>query len=620
MINFDLFVLPFFLGLIFALAATGHCWYRWIRALPPIDRVRLRVGLRRPQTLASTLKEVFMEALLHRRMWQRNALLGYMHMSFALGWFLLIVCGNIESRFYSGTHLNAPYYPIFLKFFIHDQLVLFFEIYTVPGVFRILMDLLLLFVLSGLVLALFKRNSSKWFGMSRTTEFRLTDRIALVSLWCIFPMRLLAESLTVAYYGSGGGFLTQPAGDLLAWLIPMADPGLAYGAWWGYSLVLGSFFFTLPYSRYMHIPAEVLLIFFRHCGIQPGKPDSGFAQAELHACSRCGVCIDICQMNHAGIHDAQAVYFIRGARQGNGEAITAGICLVCGRCQEVCPVGIHADALRLDGRRKLFSAHIHDHGFLSGSLQNALPAGDVAYFSGCMSHLTPSVVIAMRGIMDAAGIRYVHIDRDAGICCGRPMMIAGKDQQASEMIEQNRRLIRETGASLLVTSCPICYRVFRESYHLPVRVVHHAQFILDLVKTGRIALQTEFARVAYHDPCDLGRGSGVYEAPRELIRKVADLVPAGSDGPDAPCCGGSLGMIAASAEQRNVITTHALERLLEGKPNVLATACPLCKKTFEKLSPVRVADLAELVYSAIPKPASGSFSAHSHQAVSSEAG
>ncbi|MEI7727405.1 MAG: (Fe-S)-binding protein, partial [Bacteroidota bacterium] len=86
MINFNLFVLPFFLGLIYVIVAIGKSWYQWIKALPPIDKVRFMAGIRHPGQILSALREVFLEGLIHRRMWKRNLLLGYMHMSFALGW------------------------------------------------------------------------------------------------------------------------------------------------------------------------------------------------------------------------------------------------------------------------------------------------------------------------------------------------------------------------------------------------------------------------------------------------------------------------------------------------------------------------------------------------------
>jgi len=395
---------------------------------------------------------------------------------------------------------------------------------------------------------------------------------------------------------------------------------VAYSLWWGYSLALGIFFITLPYSRYMHIPTEVLLIFFRHFGIQPRKWYSSFSDVEVQSCSRCGVCIDVCQMNDAGIHDSQAVYFIRDVRDRYVPEEISRKCLVCGRCQEVCPVGISADSLRLIKRRELVSGQAADFSFLSPrqgqSPRQRLPPrqGEVVYFAGCMSHLTPSIIRAMKGIMEQAGVSSVHLDEDASVCCGRPLMIAGKDRQANDLIEYNKQLIRQTRAKILVTSCPICYRVFREEYNLPIRIQHHTQFLLDLVKTGKIPLQGYHKKVAYHDPCDLGRGSRVYEAPRELIAKIADLVPVSQEANNALCCGGSLGIFEASQDQRNTMTARVLDVLLENQPDIIATACPLCKKTFEKQSPVEVKDIAELIFEALPIPVYYSASAQSHPA------
>jgi Fe-S oxidoreductase len=269
--------------------------------------------------------------------------------------------------------------------------------------------------------------------------------------------------------------------------MPLPDDFIAYALWWAYSLVLGIFFVTLPYSRYMHIPTEILLIFFRHFGIQPGKWYSSFSDVEVMACSRCGVCIDVCQLNEAGIHDSQAVYFIRGVRDKYVPEEISRKCLVCGRCQEVCPVGINTDSLRLIKRRELVSGQASDFGYLAPLQGAASVEGEVVYFAGCMSHLTPSIIRAMKGILEHAGISFVHLDGDRSVCCGRPLMIAGKDRQAHDLVDLNKQLIRRTRAKMLVTSCPICYRVFREEYNLPIRIQHHTQFIRDLVNSGKIS-------------------------------------------------------------------------------------------------------------------------------------
>ena len=349
----------------------------------------------------------------------------------------------------------------------------------------------------------------------------------------------------------------------------------------------------------MHIPAELLLILFRKFGIKHKKQHSVFSEVEVLSCPKCGVCIDVCQMSSATeVRDAQAVYFIRKIRDEQVSGDLAMKCLVCGRCQEVCPVGINIDSLHLIKRSEFFLNHTVDHSYLENGRETR--KADILYFAGCMTHLTPSIIRAMNEIMKKAGLKYMQMDVEKTVCCGRPFMLSGKNDQASEMMESNKKMIEDSGAELLVTSCPICYRVFKEEYGLSINVQHHSQFLLDLIKKGRIPLQAYFHKVAYHDPCDLGRGTGEYSAPRELLSKVADLAPVIKENNDSVCCGGSLGMFSMPLPQREAITREALENLLSSSPDILATACPLCKKTFSRFSPVEVKDISELVNDSIP--------------------
>jgi len=596
--TFNFFVLPFFLGLIFVVFYIIKSFAKWIGDLDDEDKTKFRNGLRSPKLFAA-LSEIFFECLLHRRMFRKNALLGYMHMSFAFGWFMLILVGNMESRIYSGLWVNPPYYPIFLKFFIHDKHVLPFEIFSVPGFFRFFMDLLLLFTLSGLVLAILKRSRSRWFGFRHTTKHQLTDRVAMFCLWMIFPMRLFAESFTAGAYGYGGGFATQHFGNLIAFLWPLSDKMIAYAFWWLYSLSLGIFFVTLPYSRYMHIPTEVLLVVFRNFGITPKKEYSGYSEVEVFSCSRCGVCIDTCQISSsAGIHTIQPVYFIQSIRDQQVKPDIAMQCMVCGRCLDACPVGINTDSLRIMQRKTFFRDHISDYSYLPKAVQ--IPKTEVLYFGGCMSHLTPSIIVAMKKILATAGIDYRMLDEDGSICCGRPLVLAGKEEQAKTLMKANIERIMASGATTLVTSCPICLRVFKEDYQLDLKVMHHTQYILEIVKKGMIPIQSYFKRVAYHDPCELGRGCGIYQEPRELLRKVADLVNVEKENNEAFCCGGSLGLLPLSGVQKDQITKDNLKNLLADQPEILVTACPLCKKTFAKHSETEVRDIAELVANSLP--------------------
>ncbi len=595
--TFNLFVLPFFLGLIFLLINTGRRYSRWVRNMEQEDRSRFMSGLRSKKFLFA-LKEIFFDSLLHRKMFRRNTLLGYMHMTFAFGWLLLIIMGNMESRIYSGLWVNPPYYPIFLKFFIHDKHVLPFEIFTVPGFFRFSMDLVLFFILSGLALALLKRRNSKWFGMKKTTQLQLTDKVAMTALWLIFPLRLLAESFTAGAYGYGGGFVTQHFGNVLAAIWPFSDKLIAYGFWWVYSLSLGIFFVTLPYSRYTHIPSELLLILFRNFGINQEKHAGSFSDVEIFACSRCGVCIDVCQLSVAlGINDIQSTYFLRSIRDRDVSRRATMTCLVCGRCTSVCPVGIGSDNQRLSQRRMLALNQAMDYSYLPVRKPQK---ANVAYFAGCMTHLTPGISRSMEKLLEVAGVKFTFLDKDETICCGRPLMLSGRTDQAKTLVEKNKELINRSGATLLVTSCPICYRVFREEYHLEINVMHHSQYILQLIRNGNIPLQARYKKVAYHDPCDLGRGSEIFKEPLELLEKVADVVNDADGCEKSLCCGGSLGIFNIDGPQRASITRDTLDHLMDGNPETIVTSCPLCKKTLSAFSPVRVEDIAEIIYAAIP--------------------
>ena len=102
---------------------------------------------------------------------------------------------------------------------------------------------------------------------------------------------IVKQQLLVA----GGSFLTLPANALLRFLFGNNLYYLPW--WWAYSVCLGLFFVSLPFSRYMHILTEPLLILLRNAGIKVRHPRKGYAEAEIYACSSCGLCIDECDFN-----------------------------------------------------------------------------------------------------------------------------------------------------------------------------------------------------------------------------------------------------------------------------------------------------------------------------------
>jgi len=609
--HFDPFIIPFNIGLYFILLYVVTRSVIWFRDLSRPDKLRLQRGFF-GIAFGLSIKEIFMESLIHRKILKTNLRLGFMHMSLAFGWFLLIFFGTVEADIFGTKHLNAPYKAIFFRFFNPDHGRMGFE-----AAYGFLMDLILAFILSGLLLAVIKRFYSRIVGMRKTTRLKVTDRIALTSLWLIFPSRLLAESFTCGAYGTGS-FLTGTLGHWLASFLPAQQ--MAYPFWWLYSISLGTFFVLLPVTRYMHIPTELFLIFMRNSGIRTGDKSGTYTEVQTYSCSSCGICIDTCQMNYsAGITNMQSAYLMKAIRNNGDVSALAENCLMCGRCDAKCPVGIELSPIRMirrraqeaeNGIRNIYKGYFRSRQIiipekpgLSSNydfLQEPEPEkADVLFFAGCMTHLTPSIKKSMIKILDASGLNYKFIDEQGGVCCGRPLMLAGQDKEARELINYNSQMIWKTGAHTLVTSCPICYKVFKESYYLDVEVLHHTQFIKMLIDDSSVKLNFIRKKVAYHSPCELGRGSGVFEDPKVVLSHISKLEKTNFEDENSLCCGGSLANIKLSSQNKNRIALDAVNELTRDNPDILATACPLCKKTFARVTGTRVADISELVAEAL---------------------
>ena len=621
--QFDPFIIPFNIGLYFILFYVVTRSVIWFLDLSKPDKLRLQRGFF-GNSFALSLKEIFMESLIHRKILKTNLRLGYMHMSLAFGWFLLIFFGTVEADVFGAKHLNAPYRAIFFRFFNPEHGRVGFE-----AAYSFLMDLILAFILSGLILAVVKRFYSKIVGMKKTTRLKLTDRIALTSLWLIFPSRLLAESFTSAAYGTGS-FLTGSLGHWLATFLPAQQ--MAYPFWWLYSLSLGTFFILLPITRYMHIPTELFLIFMRNSGIKTGDKAGTYTEVQTFSCSSCGICIDACQLNFsAGIRNIQSAYLMKAIRNNDEVSEIAHNCLMCGRCDQKCPVGIELSPIRMIQRREAEAENdirnIYKGYFRSRQSdiaekasatsnfsflkENDTNKADVLYFAGCMTHLTPGIKNSMVNIFKASGLNYNFIDEQGGACCGRPLMLAGQDREARELINFNSQIIWKSGARTLVTSCPICYKVFKESYYLDVEVLHHTQFIKRLIDDGLLKMNFLRKKVVYHSPCELGRGSGVYEEPKDVLRYVARLEKSKFEDGNSLCCGGSLANMKISSADKKKIALDTTIELTRNNPDILATACPLCKKTFSGVTETRVADISEIVAEAlIMKPLKKNSSNH----------
>ena len=589
MSKFDPFVIPFTIGLAYILGFYFYQIAVWVKSLTAIEKASLKALLfKSPKKLIASLGEIGKECLLHINLFKTNKLLGFMHMSLAFGWFMLIVVGNLESKVYTATHINPPYFPIFLEFFLPNL-----STFQLHNEFAFVMDLFLLLVLTGVGLAVVKRFTSKHFSIKQKPKLTLVDKVGLASLWTIFPLRLMAESLNAGIHKTGG-FMTQPLGDAL-YSIGLAESS-SYTAWWAYSISLGIFFISMPHTRYMHIMVEPFLIIVRNAGINGELSPDVFNAIQANSCSKCGVCLNSCPLVSISVSSqTQPIYLFDALRKQTLSPEMVESCLNCRRCEQSCPVGLTLEPLRL--KLKETAELKPDYSYTELA---EYPTAKVGYYSGCMGKLTPATTKAIQKIGSIVGDEVIHIDKESGICCGRPQKLAGQLQCSEELMLQNIKLFEKSGIKTLITSCPICLKTFRDDYKLSIKVVHHTEYIANLVNDFRLEITNGKEATTYHDPCELTRGCNITEEPRMLLRMASSFeeMPPQTR---AQCCGNSLAHSNLSEQQKQQLASITLDTMPQSATHLI-TSCPACSRAFKKDSSIATEDIAVLVAKNARKP------------------
>src|SRR5512135_634386 len=148
-------------------------------------------------------------------------------------------------------------------------------------------------------------------------------------------------------------------------------------------------------------------------------------------------------------------------------------------------------------------------------------------------------------IMERAGLSFTTLGGDEW-CCGFPLQIAGMGQHAQAVARHNVEAVRALGARRLVATCPSCYHTWAHEYSrmldepLGFEVLHATELLAELVEAGKIELHSLEQVATYHDPCDLGRTSGIYDAPRRIIQAIPGIkfVEMADNREMSLCCGG----------------------------------------------------------------------------------
>lgn len=293
-------------------------------------------------------------------------------------------------------------------------------------------------------------------------------------------------------------------------------------------------------------------------------------------------------------------------------------CTSCGRCDEVCHVEIklsdvweevkewlaHKGMDPLPGHKELrkriydpdkrnpfFDANDPEKDLLD-KRGDWIPEGtklsdnpDVAYFVGCTAaYRMQFLAQATVKILQAADVEFTIMGPDEW-CCGSPLLRTGLgDKIKEEYIQHNNREVERRGVKELVTACAGCYKTIKENYpalvgYRPFEVYHISEYIWRLIQEKKLKFTKEFnKKVVYHDPCHLGRHAGVFDEPRNVLKKIPglELLEMPRNREKSHCCGAGGGFKIAFGEQAVNIAVGRVQEAVETGAELIVTPCPFC--------------------------------------------
>ncbi|MBU1904813.1 MAG: (Fe-S)-binding protein [Proteobacteria bacterium] len=344
---------------------------------------------------------------------------------------------------------------------------------------------------------------------------------------------------------------------------------------------------------------------------------------EFDQCIKCGLCLATCPVGKELFLEKYTprgkIQLAKRYAQGDLEIgehyrdIFAK-CLLCGACTVTCPSGVDQQKVFLSMReeivkksglhpqvepaiRSLLRKHnisdednsergdwrddikeLPDHMYEKAQ-------ADVVYFVGCVASLFPMVQTIpqnMVRILESAGVDFAVMAGDEW-CCGFPLIGAGIPGKMEEVIDHNLDKVKRLGAREVVFSCPSCYRAWKEHYPTDLGLFHSTQYMERLIGEGAISLGELRETVTYHDPCDLGRNGGVFDAPRAILKSIPGitLVELANNRNQSICCGGGGNLEMVDSVLSGTVARNKIQEVQQTGARTVVTACQQCVRSIK---------------------------------------
>ena len=359
-------------------------------------------------------------------------------------------------------------------------------------------------------------------------------------------------------------------------------------------------------------------------------------------CFQCGLCDVVCPWNRVRTFSMRKI--VRQATFGltDIESEDIWLCTTCGRCPQQCPRDVKQIESGIALRRiateyGVFPKPVTPVRTIRGSLvgegntlsEERSKRGDwakghsvkpftegveILYFPCCYPSYDPrlkKVAVATANILNLAGVDFGILGAKEN-CCGESIRKTGDEELFKRLARENIKTFIDNGVKKILVSSPHCYHTFKNEYPefmVDFEVVHITQYLFELIDRGKLELKKEYGKkITYHDPCYLGRHNGIYDEPREVLKKVPGLelneMPDCRE--DSLCCGGGGGRVWMETQKGERFSDLRIDQAIDVGAEVLVTACPYCitmledsRVTMGADEKIEIKDITEIIQEVI---------------------
>ena len=359
-------------------------------------------------------------------------------------------------------------------------------------------------------------------------------------------------------------------------------------------------------------------------------------------CFQCGLCDVVCPWNRVATFSMRKL--VREATFGLTDIESEELwrCTTCGRCPQQCPRDVKQIESGVSLRRiateyGVFPTSVKPIRTISGSLvgegnplneerkkradwaeglsvKTFTEGMEILYFPDCYCSYDSrlkKVARATANILNRAGVDFGILGAQEN-CCGESIRKTGDEDVFKRLAKENIKTFIDNGVKKILVSSPHCYHTFKNEYPefmVNFEVVHISQYLFKLINEGRLEFTREYVKkVTWHDPCYLGRHNGIYDEPREVLKKIPglELNEMPESRVDSLCCGGGGGRIWMETPKGERFSDLRVEQAIGVGAEVLVTSCPYCITNFEdsrlnreNSEAIEIKDITEIIQEVI---------------------